>query len=360
MRYVDEYRDTRLAKALSDRIRDISHSNIRLMEICGTHTMSIFRHGIRSILPKNIELISGPGCPVCVTAIPDMDRAIELSSKPDVILCTFGDMLRVPGSKSSLQKQRGKGAEIRVVYSPFEVLEIAKANPKKRVVFLGIGFETTAPTVAATLKSAASIGIDNLYFLSLHKILIPAMEALVSSKDLNIDGFICPGHVSVIIGSNAYQEFVKRYHKPCVIAGFEPLDILQAILMLVEQIENGISEVEVQYKRAVRPEGNPSALKVMWEVFEVADSNWRGLGLIPKSGLKIRKGFSVLDAEEEFELTHIQSEEPPGCRCGEVLRGAIRPPQCPLFKKICTPQNPIGACMVSSEGTCAAYFKYAA
>ncbi|MFH1350071.1 MAG: hydrogenase formation protein HypD [Pseudomonadota bacterium] len=358
MKYIDEYRDGPLAKSLVKKIKNVSKNPIRLMEICGTHTMAIFKHGIRSLLPDHIELVSGPGCPVCVTAMEDIDRAIKIARVPDVMVTTFGDMLRVPGTDSSLQKENGLGADVRVVYSTFDAMKIAEANPSRDVVFLGIGFETTAPTVAAAIKTAQEKNLSNFSVLSAHKLLPPAMEALISGGDLLIDGFICPGHVSTIIGTSAYESVVKRYKIPCVIVGFEPIDILQGILMLVEQIENGRPKVEIQYKRAVTPDGNPGALKIMGEVFEPVDSPWRGLGMIPGSGLTIKKAFSSYDAARGFDLAVPPAKEPPGCRCAEVLRGAVRPFECKLFRKTCSPSNPIGACMVSSEGTCAAYYKY--
>lgn len=358
MKYIDEYRDGPLAKNLVRKIKEVSKKPIRLMEICGTHTMAIFRHGIRGVLPDHIELVSGPGCPVCVTAMEDIDRAIKLTSIPNVIVATFGDMLRVPGTGSSLQKENGRGADVRVVYSTFDAMKIAKDNLDKEIVFLGIGFETTAPTVAAAIKIADEKNLSNFSILSAHKLLPPAMDALISGGNIAIDGFICPGHVSTIIGTSSYKSVVDRYKIPCVVVGFEPIDILQGILMLVEQIENGQPRVEIQYKRAVRPEGNPGALKIMEDVFESCDSPWRGLGMIPGSGLSIKDQFGSHDAAKRFDLTVPPAKEPPRCRCAEVLKGAIRPFECKLFRKTCSPLNPIGACMVSSEGTCAAYYKY--
>jgi len=358
MKYIDEYRDGTLAKGLARKIKEVSRKPTRLMEICGTHTMAIFRHGIRSVLPQNIDLISGPGCPVCVTAIEEVDRSVRLARIPDVIITTFGDMMRVPGTESSLQKENGRGADVRMVYSTFDALKIAEENPEREVVFLGIGFETTAPTVAAAIKTAHDRKLLNFSVLSAHKLLPPAMDALISGGDLHIDGFICPGHVSTIIGTSSYEAVVDRYGIPCVVAGFEPIDILQGILMLVEQSENGRAEVEIQYTRAVTPEGNPGALKTMKEVFEPCDSPWRGLGVIPGSGMAIREMYSDYDARNRFDLDVPHAKEPPGCRCAEVLRGIIRPFECKLFRNGCSPLNPVGACMVSSEGTCAAYYKY--
>ncbi|MBW2102204.1 MAG: hydrogenase formation protein HypD [Deltaproteobacteria bacterium] len=358
MKYMDEYRDGSVARGLSEQLHRISTRHVRLMEICGTHTMAIFKHGIRSLLPETIELVSGPGCPVCVTATRDIDRAIALTRHPEVILATFGDMIRVPGSRSSFRNEMAQGADVRMVYSTFDALNIARENPDRKVVFLGIGFETTAPTVAASVKAAQAEGLSNFQVLSVHKCLPPAMDALLSGGDLAIDGFICPGHVTTIIGTEAYESVVRRFGVPCVVTGFEPLDILQGILMLVRQIEEGVPRVEIQYRRAVSPEGNRAALAVMEEVFEPYDAHWRGLGPIPRSGLDLREEFQERNAALAFDLDVPEVPEPPGCRCAEVLRGAVRPPECSLFRKACTPRNPIGPCMVSGEGTCAAYFKY--
>jgi hydrogenase expression/formation protein HypD len=358
MKYIDEYRDGGIAKALSDQIRAISTRRARLMEICGTHTMAIFRHGIRTLLPEDVELVSGPGCPVCVTAMEEVDRAVKLAQSPGVIVTTFGDMLRVPGSQSSLQGEQAQGAAVKMVYSTFDALKMAAEHPNHEVVFLGIGFETTAPTVAAAIKTAYENNQSNFSVLSAHKLLPPAMDALLSSGDLGIDGFICPGHVTTIIGTSSYETVVEQYHTPCVVTGFEPIDILQGILLLVEQVENGRAEVQIQYTRGVHPEGNPAALRVMDEVFVPCDSPWRGLGSIPGSGLSIREKYSRHDAAKKFDIEVPAAKEPPGCRCAEILRGAAKPPDCKLFRKSCTPRTPVGPCMVSSEGTCAAYFKY--
>ncbi len=358
MKYVNEYRDEDLAGELARRIREESRTPIRLMEICGTHTMAIFRHGIRSLLPDHIELVSGPGCPVCVTSMDDIDRCVKLAREPGVIVTTFGDMLRVPGSGDSLQHQAGRGADVRMVYASLDALRIAAENPDRRVVFLGIGFETTAPTVAAAVRTARDRGITNFSVLSAHKLLPPAMEALASAGDFRIDGFLCPGHVSTIIGTASYEDVASRFGIPCVVAGFEPVDILQSVLMLVRRIEKGEAFAEIQYTRAVNPEGNPAALGLMTEVFQPCDSVWRGLGSIPLSGLALRNEFAAHDARTLFDLDIPPAREPAGCRCADVLKGTVRPPECPLFRKVCTPRSPVGACMVSTEGTCAAYFKY--
>jgi hydrogenase expression/formation protein HypD len=358
MKYIDEYRDGSVARVLSQKIHKISTKPIRLMEICGTHTMSIFKHGIRSLLPETIDLVSGPGCPVCVTAMEEVDRSVKLARTPGVTVTTFGDMIRVPGTASSLDAEKAGGADVRMVYSTFDALKMAAENAEKEVVFLGIGFETTAPTIAAAIKTAHANGQSNFSVLSAHKLLPPAMDALLSGGDLGIDGFICPGHVTTIIGTAAYEAVAAGYRVPCVVVGFEPIDILQGILMLTEQIESGRAEVEIQYSRGAAPEGNPGALKIMEEVFEPCSARWRGLGTIPDSGLAIREQFAMHDAEKRFDLEVPPAKEPPGCRCAEILRGTAKPTDCKLFRSICTPRQPVGACMVSSEGTCAAYFKY--
>jgi len=358
MKYMDEYRDREIAGVLVEKIRRTSTKPIRLMEICGTHTMAIFRHGIRSLLPPQIELVSGPGCPVCVTAMEDIDRCVALADEPGVIIATFGDMIRVPGSRDSLSQKRSRGSDVRIVYSTFDALEMARQNRSRDVVFLGVGFETTAPTVAAAVKAAMAEGIENFSVLSAHKLLPPAMDALLAGGDLHVDGFICPGHVTTIIGTSSYEKISRQHHVPCVVVGFEPVDILQGILMLATQVENAQSCVEIQYTRGVSPQGNLNAQEILKEVFIPRDSKWRGLGLIPMSGLGIRDAFGRFDAERRFHIEVSQAEDPPGCKCAEVLRGAARPIDCALFRTACSPVNPVGPCMVSSEGTCAAYFKY--
>jgi hydrogenase expression/formation protein HypD len=360
VKYLDEYRDPELARGLLAAIERSSSSDraIRLMEICGTHTVAIFRSGLRQLLPSTIKLISGPGCPVCVTANEDIDRAVWLGRQQEVVVTTFGDLLRVPGSESSLHVERSKGADVRMVYAAFDALEIARDNPRSQVVFIGIGFETTAPTVAAVIKLAEQRKIENFSVLSAHKLLPPAMEALLDAEDLRLDGFICPGHVSTVIGTGAYAEVVERYHIPCVVTGFEPLDLLQGIHMLVDQVMHGRAEAMNQYRRAVTWEGNIAAKRLMEEIFEPTDVTWRGLGMIPRSGLRLRESWRHFDASMRFPMPEIKVKEHPGCRCGEVLRGLIAPPECGLFRKACSPQNPMGPCMVSSEGTCGAYYRY--
>jgi len=360
LKYLDEYRDPKLAESLLEAIRrkDLGGREVKFMEICGTHTVAIFRSGLRQLLPSNIQLISGPGCPVCVTANEDIDRAIWLACQPGVIVTTFGDLMRVPGSHSSLNDERSRGADVRMVYASFDALQIARENPDRHVVFIGIGFETTAPTVAAPVKKAAGEGLTNFSVLPAHKLLPPAMRALLEADDLRLNGFLCPGHVSTIIGARAYEEVVNRYRVPCVIAGFEPLDLLQGVLKLMEQAEEGVARVDNQYRRAVNWEGNEAARAIMEEIFEPSDVTWRGIGVIPESGLKLRRKWEAFDAASRFAMPDIQVREHPGCRCGEVLRGVLTPPQCGLFRKVCSPQSPKGPCMVSSEGTCGAYYRY--
>jgi hydrogenase expression/formation protein HypD len=358
MKYLSEYRDGSLASKMVERIKATSTKPGRFMEICGTHTVAIFKHGIREVLPEHIDLVSGPGCPVCVTATRDIDKAIRLARIPNVIVTTFGDMVRVPGSESSLQREKGRGADVRMVYSTMDGLEVARKNPEKNVVFLGVGFETTAPTIAAAVVVAEAEGMKNFSVLSSHKLLPPAMGALLSGGELDVSGFMCPGHVSTVIGTAAYEAVAAQYHTPCVVMGFEPVDILQGIYMLVRQIEAGEARVEIQYTRSVTPKGNPKAVQTMDRVFEPCDAPWRGLGVIPMSGLAFREAYRAFDAEALFDLEVPDSPEPPGCKCGDILRGVKKPVECKLFRNVCTPEDPVGPCMVSSEGTCAAYYKY--
>jgi hydrogenase expression/formation protein HypD len=358
MKYLDEFRDPDLAATLVEKIRDRSSRRIRIMEFCGTHTVSIFKHGIRQLLPPAIEMLSGPGCPVCVTANADLDWAIALAGETDVIVTTFGDMIRVPGSRSSLERAKAEGADIRIVYSTLDALQIARDNPGRPVVFLGIGFETTAPTVAASLLQAQDEGISNYYVLSLHKLTPPATRAILDSGESFLDGIIGPGHVTTVIGSRAWDFLPQEYGISCVIAGFEPLDILQGIYTLVESFESSEPRVDNAYGRSVRAEGNQVALGYMSTVFEVCPADWRGIGEIPASGLRLNARFRRFDARERFEVDPGPPEEPAGCLCGEVIRGVTTPPDCTLYATACTPHHPVGPCMVSSEGTCAAYYLY--
>jgi hydrogenase expression/formation protein HypD len=327
------------------------------MEVCGTHTVSIFRFGIKGVLPGQIKLLSGPGCPVCVTPNADIDLAVALARQTDVILVTFGDMMRVPGSTSSLQKEKAEGADIRIVYSSLDALVIARENREKRVVFLAIGFETTSPTIAIAFLRAKEEKLRNLYFLNSQKRVPPALQVLLQSKRINIDGFILPGHVSAILGTKPYQFLADEFGRPGVVTGFEPLDILQGIWMLVKQIEESRHAIEIQYRRVVREEGNPLALRRIYEVFDTDQALWRGFGSIPESGYRIRENFQEMDARK-FGVDVEQTVDHPECLCGEVLQGVKSPLQCTLFKVVCHPENPIGPCMVSVEGTCQTYFKF--
>ncbi len=362
MKYIDEYRSKPIIKGLTEKINQRlcqTEQEIVLMEVCGTHTMAISRSGLRKILSPKLRLVSGPGCPVCVTPNYYLDKAIAYARKQGIIIITFGDMLKVPGSSSSLEKEKASGQDIRVVYSSLDGLKIAQDNPDKKIVFLGVGFETTAPTLGATIKIAKEKNIKNFFVFSGHKTIPPAMRALVSSNGININGFICPGHVSTIIGAIPYAFIPEEYNISCVITGFEPVDIAQGIYMLIENIIGHLKPgVQIQYKRTVKKEGNPRAIQLMQEVFEETDSQWRGLGDIPGSGLKIRDAYRDFDAEKNIEVKVEKTKETMKCICGEVLKGLKTPLDCQLFKKKCTPTNPVGACMVSSEGTCGAYYKY--
>jgi len=362
MRYMDEYRNPELGQKLLGKIEETLRGfpvKISIMEVCGTHTMSIARAGIGRLLAERVRLLSGPGCPVCVTPNDYMDRAVAWARCKDIIITTFGDMMKVPGSTSSLYREKVSGAQIAIVYSPLEAIGIAEAYPSKKIIFLAIGFETTAPTIAATIKCAREKNLKNFFIHCGHKLVPPAMRTLVNDPELQIDGFICPGHVSTIIGSRPYEFIAREYHIPCVVAGFEPLDILESVWMIVNQISRGNHAiVEIQYTRAVKPEGNPNALSLMNEVFAPVDSIWRGLGTIPESGMTIRESNADFDAVKKIPVAVEETKEHPACICGMILRGVRLPVDCPLFRTTCNPENPIGPCMVSSEGTCAAYYKY--
>ena len=358
MKYITEFRNSETAQGLIARINRTAKHSSRFMEFCGGHTVAIFRFGIRQVLPKTIEMVSGPGCPVCVTATPDIDKSIALAQIPEVIITTFGDMLKVPGSHLSLQKVRAGGADIRMVYSPLDALKIAAENPEKSVVFLGIGFETTAPGVAASVLQAEEQNIRNYYVLSQHKLCPPVIRAILKAGEVKLNGLICPGHVSAITGSQAWEFIAEEFGIPCVVSGFEPLDILQCVAMLTAQVENKESKVEIAYRRSVTREGNIHAQEMMNKVFEPCPANWRGIGAIPGSGLKLRKQYENHDAERNFDIKVAPSAEPKGCLCGEVLRGVKTPLDCSLFRKVCTPESPVGPCMVSSEGSCSAYYLY--
>lgn len=360
MKFIDEFRDKKKVSKLVDVIRKKAKKikkNLAFMEVCGTHTVAIFRYGIRKVLPKNIRVISGPGCPVCVTAQRDIDKAVAFSRQRETIITTFGDMLKVPGTESSLQEEKAKGRDIRVVYSVLDSLSIARLNKNKRVVHIAIGFETTAPTVAAAIIRAEAEKLNNFYILSAHKIIPPALAKLVASGKSRISGFLLPGHVSTIIGSAPYKFLAEKFKTPCVIAGFEVIDILQAIGMLLDQIENNSPEVQIQYTRCVHSRGNITAQKMMNKIYQVYNASWRGLGMIKKSGLRLKKKYAGFDASKQFHIK-LPEEKKTNCRCGDVLQGIITPRECPLFRRKCTPRLPIGPCMVSSEGACAAYYRY--
>ncbi len=358
MKFVDEFRRSELARGLIRSVSQISTRKARLMEFCGGHTVSIMKHGIRQLLPPTIEMLSGPGCPVCVTDNADLDKAIALARLPGMILATFGDMLKVPGSRSSLQEARADGADVRITYSTMDALQMARENLSRPVAFLGIGFETTAPTVAASVLQAEKEGLRNYYVLSLHKLCPPAIKALLDSGEVKIHGLICPGHVSAVTGSKAWEFVARDYGIPCVVSGFEPLDILQCVYMLVAQIERSESRVEIAYRRGVREEGNRKAQEIMARTFEAAPARWRGMGEVPGSGLKLKGEYQSFDAETVFEFDPGPTVEPQGCICGEVLRAVKTPRDCPLFSRVCTPATPVGPCMVSAEGCCSAYYHY--
>jgi len=357
MQYIDEFRNRELVLRIAENIRGKSVRKITLMEVCGGHTVAVHKFGLKEMLPDTIRLISGPGCPVCVSGTGFIDTIITLSRLPDTIIATYGDLIRVPGSFSSLELEKAAGHDIRIFYSVLNSVDLARDTRNKTVIFPGIGFETTAPATAAAIILADKNRILNFKVLSAHKVMPPVMEALID-EGVKIDGYIAPGHVSAITGSGMYQPISEKYRVGVVISGFEPLDILQSIQMLVTQFETGNPKVENQYKRVVKPEGNPVARKMMEKVFEPGDDSWRGLGVIKNSGLKIRDDYSSFDAAMEFDLPMMEDIEPAGCICGEVLKGIKTPLDCSLFACDCTPMKPVGACMVSPEGTCAAWFRF--
>lgn len=351
--------DTKNLKTWAKKLKEFPlERNIHIMEVCGTHTMEFFKTGVKSLFPEKLHLIDGPGCPVCVTPNEYLDRAIEIGKTYDVIIATFGDMIKVPSSYSSLKEEKANGMNVKIVYSPIDALNIAKENPKKEVIFLGVGFETTVPSEARTLLQAKKENIKNFSLLSGAKLTIPAIWALLDAKEVNIDGFIYPGHVSAITGTKPYYKIAKKYNKGGVVTGFENYDLIIGTLMLLKIIESEKPKVVNEYKRVVKEKGNETAQKIMYEVFEKKSSLWRGLGKIPKSGLFIKEKYKEFDTYYKFPVTPPSSREHPECRCGDVLRGIISPIACPLFGKVCTPRKPIGPCMVSSEGACAAYYKY--
>ena len=361
MKFQDEFRDRNLVQNMAANIHRMAgrlKTPVNFMEVCGTHTMSIYQYGIRSLLPENVRLVSGPGCPVCVTPIGYVDKALACTADPVNIIATFGDMLRVPGSHSSLMEKRAGGADIRIVYSPLDAVSLAKNNPERRVIFLGVGFETTAPTIAVSILEASRLKLTNYCVLASHKTMPVPMDILSGDPELNIKGYLCPAHVSTIIGAAAYKPLADKYHIPCVVTGFEPADVMQGIEMLLAQTMRGESMVEIQYSRAVSWGGNPKALAILHQLFEPCDAVWRGLGVLPGSGLAIRTDYEDFDAEKVLKLNVPDTVENPACLCGEVLKGKLTPFECPLFSTVCTPESPVGACMVSSEGTCAAAYKY--
>jgi len=352
------FRDPAIARGLIEAIEATKTGPVKLMEVCGTHTVSIAKNGLRAVMPERVTLLSGPGCPVCVTANADIDTAIELARRPEVIVTSFGDMMKVPGSYSSLAREKADGRDVRIVYSPLDALALAEKNPDREVVFVAVGFETTAPLIASAIIRAKESGLENFSIFCAHKTVPAALEALVNDPEVQINGFVLPGHVSTIIGSHPYEFLAEEYHVPGVITGFEPVDVLQGVYMLLKQLEEGRSEIEIAYHRGVLPEGNPHARELVERVFTEMDADWRGIGVIPDTGLKIRDEYAHYDAVVRMPVTLPEPKEIKGCQCGDVLRGVILPFECKLFGKGCTPEHPIGPCMVSSEGSCAAYFRY--
>jgi hydrogenase expression/formation protein HypD len=361
MKFVDEFREPEVITRTAEEIRRLADParHYRIMEVCGGHTHAIYRFGLKDLLPANIELIHGPGCPVCVLPMGRIDDGLSMAQQPDVIFTAFGDMMRVPGTQGSPLEHKARGMDVRIVYSPSDALKLAQANPDKHVMFFAIGFETTAPSTALTLVRAKTQGIHNFSVFCNHVTIIPAIRAILDSPDMRIDAFIGPGHVSTVIGCRPYEWIAKDQSKPVAVSGFEPLDILQSIVMVLRQLKAGEAKIENQYKRVVPWEGNRTALKAMAEVFELRPYfEWRGLGFISQSALRIRDGYAKWDAEQRFEIPGVRVTDPKAAQCGEVLKGVLKPHQCKLFGKECTPERPVGALMVSSEGSCAAYFNY--
>ena len=366
MKYVDEFRDRDKAVALFRAIEAVvaeiaPQQPLQIMEVCGGHTHTIFRYGIEAMLPKQVELVHGPGCPVCVLPMGRIDDCIAIAIQPKVILTTFGDAMRVPGSRGSLLQAKANGADTRMVYSPTDALEIARNNPQREVVFFGLGFETTMPSTALTVLEAERDGIGNFSVFCNHITIIPTMKSILDTPDLRIDGFVGPGHVSMVIGTEPYEFIARQYHKPLVVAGFEPLDLLQSVWMVLRQIADGRAEIENQYARVVGAAGNAAAQRAIAAVYEPREHfEWRGLGSIDASGVRFRDAYSRFDAEQRFAVPGVRVTDPAECQCGEVLKGTLKPQQCRVFGTACTPETPLGALMVSSEGACAAYYRYAA
>lgn len=359
MKFIDEYRQSDLARTLADKIAEMTSRPLKLMEVCGGHTHTIFKYGIEDLLPPNIEMIHGPGCPVCVIPMGRTDDAITLARQPGVIFTTYGDAMRVPGSKMSLLDAKAAGADVRMVYSPLDALKIAKKTPDRHVIFFGLGFETTSPSTALTVLQAAKDGVENFSVFCNHITILPALKAMLDSPDLQLDGFVGPGHVSTIIGTRPYEFVPREYGKPLVVSGFEPLDILQSVYMIVKQVVEGRAEVENQYGRVVSRDGNQRALEALFEVFEPRDFfEWRGLGSIAHSGMKLQRKYANFDAELKFSVPGLRVADPKACQCGEILKGVKKPWECKVFGTACTPETPIGSCMVSSEGACAAYYNF--
>jgi hydrogenase expression/formation protein HypD len=353
------FRDPDLARGLIDAIAAADPGRpVKIMEVCGTHTVSIAKNGLRAVMPEWLTLLSGPGCPVCVTANRDIDSAVALAQMPDVTVATFGDMMKVPGSYSSLAREKADGRDVRIVYSPLDAIEIAGNEPDRQVVFMGVGFETTVPLIAAAILRAQAAGVENFSVYSSHKTVPEALGALVNDPDVAVDAFLLPGHVSTIIGAEPYRFLAEKYGVPGVITGFEPIDMLQGIWMLTEQLKDGRAEIEIAYRRGVEPKGNEHAQALVEQVFEPIDAEWRGIGVIPGTGLGIREGFSAFDASKKYSFEVPEPKEIKGCQCGDVLRGIVLPYECKLFSRACTPEHPVGPCMVSSEGSCAAYYRY--
>lgn len=358
MKFLDEYRDADLARKLAHEIHRVTTKPWTIMEICGGQTHAIIKFGIDELLPKTITLIHGPGCPVCVTPLEVIDQALEIAARPGVILTSFGDMLRVPGSSTDLLSVKANGGDVRMVYSPLDAVKLAQQNPAREVVFLGVGFETTAPATAMAVYQAAKLGLKNFSMLVSHVLVPPAMEALLSSPDCRVQGFLAAGHVCAVMGYEEYFPVAKKYRVPIVVTGFEPLDVLQGVLMTVRQLESGRAEVENQYSRAVRREGSGPAQEQIRKIFRVVPRKWRGIGEIPRSGLGLRDEYAAYDAAKRFGVADRRVAEPADCRSGQVLQGLLKPNQCAAFGGKCTPEHPLGATMVSSEGACAAYYRY--
>ncbi len=358
MKFLDEYRDPELARTLAREIARVTTKPWTIMEVCGGQTHAIVKFGIDQLLPSGVTLLHGPGCPVCVTSLELIDKALEIAARPEVIFCSFGDMLRVPGSNKDLLSVKSEGGDVRIVYSPLDAVKLAAQHPEREVVFFGVGFETTAPATAMAVRQAARLGLQNFFLLVAHVLVPPAMEAILDSPDCRVHGFLAAGHVCAVMGYTEYEPMVAKYRVPVVVTGFEPLDILHGVLLCIRQLEEGRAEVENQYARVVRREGSLPAHELLAEIFEVVPRKWRGIGPIPRSGLGLKPAYAAFDAERRFGLAGHEVEESPDCLSGLVLQGRIKPHECPAFGTRCTPEHPLGATMVSSEGACAAYYRY--